>query len=192
MLRVKKRAIHAFAWLLAASTLTLAGDNWPNWRGPDRNGVSDETNLPLEWSTTGNIHWKLDLPGRSGSTPVVWGDRIFVISTRDDQILLWSVDRPSGTIQWERSLGGGNRRVRKANMSTPSPGHRRRERLGSDQHRSAAPLRHERQPEVDARYRSGLLGVGSELGLRILASAARRLDLRAGAPRYAHRRPPPT
>ena len=118
---MKKRVIHALALFLAASTLTLAGDNWPNWRGPDRNGVSDETDLPLEWSTTGNIHWKLDLPGRSGSTPVVWGDRIFVISTRDDQIVLWSVDRPSGTIQWERSLGGGNRRVRKANMSTPSP-----------------------------------------------------------------------
>jgi outer membrane protein assembly factor BamB len=116
-----KQTVPFVVLLLALSTLTLGGDNWPNWRGPTHNGVSDETNLPLEWSTTDNIHWKLDLPGRSGSTPIVWGDQIFVVATRDDQIIMWSVDRGSGAIQWERGLGGGNRRVRKANMSTPSP-----------------------------------------------------------------------
>ena len=116
-----KRAIFVCIFLLAASTPTLGGDHWPNWRGPTHNGVSDETDLPLAWSSGENIHWKLDLPGRSGSTPIVWGDQILVVATRDDQIVLWSVDRLSGDIQWERGLGGGNRRVRKANMSTPSP-----------------------------------------------------------------------
>jgi outer membrane protein assembly factor BamB len=118
---VKRRAIFTVILFLAACTLTLGGDNWPQWRGPTHNGVSDETNLPLQWSSTENIQWKLTLPGRSGSTPIVWGDQIFVVATRDDQIVMWSVDRISGQIQWERGLGGGNRRVRKANMSTPSP-----------------------------------------------------------------------
>ncbi len=108
--------------LLAAAATPIQGeDHWPHWRGPSFNGVSDETNLPLEWSTTENITWKLDLPGRSGSTPIVWGDQIFVIVTEGDQIALWSVDRLTGDRQWERSLGGGNRPQRKANMSTPSP-----------------------------------------------------------------------
>lgn len=118
---MRTRAIEAGVCLLVASSLAFGGDNWPNWRGPTHNGVSDETGLPLEWSTTENIRWTLQLPGRSGSTPIVWGDQIFVIATRDEEIILWSVDRLSGMTQWERSLGGGNRRVRKANMSTPSP-----------------------------------------------------------------------
>lgn len=107
--------------ILVAGSVTLASENWPHWRGPDHNGTSDETGLPLEWSTTENIAWTLELPGRSGSTPIVWGDQIFVVATRDEEIILWSVDRLSGDLQWERSLGGGNRSVRKANMSTPSP-----------------------------------------------------------------------
>ena len=106
---------------LAMATTSAAGNNWPHWRGPDRNGTSDETDLPVSWSTTDNIHWKLDLPGRSGSTPIVWGDQIFVIVTEGSEIELWSVDRTNGSIQWMRPLGGGNRPVRKANMSTPSP-----------------------------------------------------------------------
>ena len=48
-----------------------AQGHWPHWRGPQQNGVSDEKNLPTQWSTRDNIHWKLDLPGRSGSTPII-------------------------------------------------------------------------------------------------------------------------
>ena len=104
------------------STLGSGGDNWPHWRGPTQNGVvADETDLPLNWSISENIDWRLDLPGRSGSTPIVWGDHIFLNITEDDQIALWAVNRRTGELMWERSLGGGNRRQQKANMSTPSP-----------------------------------------------------------------------
>lgn len=54
--------------------------NWPQWRGPGLNGVSPATNLPVEWSAEKNIIWKTPLPHWSGSTPVIWGDRIFVMS----------------------------------------------------------------------------------------------------------------
>src|SRR6476661_8857332 len=68
-------------------TLSLqANENWPQWRGPNGNGTSDSTNLPTTWSlTTGeNIAWKTELPAWSGSTPVIWGDYIFLTSPGKD------------------------------------------------------------------------------------------------------------
>ena len=53
-------------------------ENWPNWRGPSRNGISRETNLPLKWSRTENVAWTLAMPSFSGSTPVIWADRVFL------------------------------------------------------------------------------------------------------------------
>jgi len=118
---MKPKILLSSFMILSAVTAGAAAGNWPHWRGPTYNGVSDETGLPVTWSTTGNIHWKLDLPGRSGSTPIVWEDQIFVLVTEGSQIELWSVDRATGSRNWTRPLGGGNRPVRKANMSTPSP-----------------------------------------------------------------------
>ncbi len=117
--------------LLIASILGLAqvprAENWPQWRGPSRNGVSSEKNLPLKWSQTQNVAWKLPMPAFSGSTPIVWGDRIFLNVADDlsvkhgDNLHLWCVDRTKGTILWQRPLGSGNHQERKQNMSTPSP-----------------------------------------------------------------------
>lgn len=52
--------------------------NWPQWRGPGSNGVSAETQLPEEWSPSKNIVWKAPVPGRGRSSPIVWGDRVFL------------------------------------------------------------------------------------------------------------------
>ena len=104
-----------------------AAENWPQWRGPSLNGVSGEKNLPLRWSATDNVTWKLALPAWSGSTPVVWGDRIFLNVAEDlkirtgDNLHLWCVDRARGTVLWKRPLGGGNHQEMKQNMSSPSP-----------------------------------------------------------------------
>ncbi len=107
--------------MLSTVTAGFTGDNWPHWRGPLRNGVSDETNLPLKWSTEENVAWKVDLPGRSGATPIIWGDRIFVNVSDGDSIELWCVNRRTGDVMWKKVLGGGNRRIRKHNHATPSP-----------------------------------------------------------------------
>jgi len=110
------------ALLLSSAVAGLSEDNWPDWRGPQKNGVvTGEPSLPTKWGANDNIHWKLDLPGRSGSTPIVWNDHILVNVTQGDRIELWSVNRRTGAVQWKGPLGGGNRPVRKANMSTPSP-----------------------------------------------------------------------
>ncbi|MFH1572403.1 MAG: PQQ-binding-like beta-propeller repeat protein [Acidobacteriota bacterium] len=52
--------------------------NWPQWRGPESQGVSQERNLPVEWSATKNVLWKTPIPGQGFSQPVIWGNRIFL------------------------------------------------------------------------------------------------------------------
>lgn len=107
--------------LLAFSAGVAHADNWPQWRGPNLNGVSVEKNLPERWTTEENVTWKLPMPGWSGSTPVVWRDRIFLNVAEGDNLYLWSVDRTKGSVQWKQLLGGGNVKMRKQNMSSPSP-----------------------------------------------------------------------
>src|SRR5918996_4065860 len=51
---------------------------WPQWRGPEATGVSRTATPPLEWSETKNIKWKIEVAGRGSSSPVVWGDRIYI------------------------------------------------------------------------------------------------------------------
>ena len=95
---------------------------WPQWRGPHANGVSLTANPPLEWSETKNIRWKVEIPGRGSSSPVVWGDRLFVTTavpvgvTGDAQhasrgglqprgvhrFVVMAIDRKTGRTIWER------------------------------------------------------------------------------------------
>src|SRR4030095_2244140 len=96
-------------------------DNWPQWRGPTMNGVSTEKNLPLRWTTEQNIVWKLALPGLSGSTPIIWRDKVFLNVADGDDLYLWCVNRTTGTVAWKKLLGNGNVKTRKQNMSSPSP-----------------------------------------------------------------------
>jgi outer membrane protein assembly factor BamB len=107
--------------LVVLSVAVVYGDNWPQWRGPSLNGVSTEKNLPQKWSTEENIDWKLSLPEWSGSTPIIWRDRIFLNVAEGDSLYLWSIDRAKGTVQWKQPLGSGNVKMRKQNMSSPSP-----------------------------------------------------------------------
>ncbi len=99
----------------------LAAADWPQWRGPDLNGTSPARNLPLRWTAQENVAWKLPLPGPSGSTPIVSGERVFLSVAEGDDLFLWTVDRRRGVLLWKRRLGGGNEKRRKHDMSSPSP-----------------------------------------------------------------------
>ena len=66
--------------ILSSVGFLHAEDNWPHWRGPHHNGLSHAKNLPMNWSTTGNVVWKTPLPSWSAATPIIWGDRIFITS----------------------------------------------------------------------------------------------------------------
>ena len=91
-MRVWISALVALAATLTIATMSEAGENWPAWRGPRRDGVSAERNLPLRWDTEENITWKLALPEWSGSTPIIWGDKIFLNVADGRDIQLWCVD----------------------------------------------------------------------------------------------------
>jgi outer membrane protein assembly factor BamB len=107
--------------ILLLGCATLHADNWPQWRGPGLDGVSKESNLPSSWSTTDNVTWKLAMPDVSGATPVIWGDHLFLNIAEGGNLYLWNVDRNSGQPRWKQLLGGGDTKVRKGNMSSPSP-----------------------------------------------------------------------
>ena len=70
-------------FILTATLLAQAPDTdryWAQWRGPRHSGVSPTANPPLEWSETKNVRWKVAIPGRGFASPVVWGDRLFVLT----------------------------------------------------------------------------------------------------------------
>jgi len=73
------------ALLLSATTLFAASEaalkNWPAWRGPLANGVAPHATPPVEWSETKNVKWKVELPGRGTSTPVIWENQVFILTS---------------------------------------------------------------------------------------------------------------
>ncbi len=84
------------------SLMSVAGGSWPEWRGPGRSGVAEERGLPTRWSAEENVRWKMALPDRGNSTPVVWGNRVFITQPieKEGKRLLMCVDRISGKELW--------------------------------------------------------------------------------------------
>ena len=82
--------------------------NWPRWRGPEQNGHSAETKLPVKWSDE-NVVWKTTLPGIGQSSPIIWGERMFLTSylEKGKERLVFCVDRKSGKIVWQQSAWKG-------------------------------------------------------------------------------------
>lgn len=117
---MRERVLGALVVFLLSLSVANA-QNWPQWRGPNLNGVSAEKNLPVKWTTEENVVWKVSMPGFSGSTPIVWRDRIFLNVADGDNLALWSIDKTKGAVLWKQPLGGGNVKMRKQNMSSPSP-----------------------------------------------------------------------
>src|SRR5437899_8242023 len=105
--------------------------NWPQFRGPGARGVATSTNLPDHWSATENVAWQVGIPGSGWSSPIVWGDRVFLttaISSGDSEppkkgLYIggerrdaprprheWKVlclDLPSGKVRWEKAVHQG-------------------------------------------------------------------------------------
>jgi outer membrane protein assembly factor BamB len=82
------------------AVLGAAGDHWPQFRGPSGNGHSDATGLPLNWSETQNVVWKTAIHDRGWSSPVIWGEQVWVTTAKEDGKELFAVclDRTSGKV----------------------------------------------------------------------------------------------
>lgn len=90
---------------LSAPTV-LRAEQWPGWRGPRGDGASDEIGIPVHWSATENIAWKTAIPGKGHSSPIVWGDRVFLTTCIEKQQrrMLLCLDRRDGRILWQRDV----------------------------------------------------------------------------------------
>jgi outer membrane protein assembly factor BamB len=96
-----------------AAPLAEAERYWGQWRGPLMTGVSPTATPPVEWSESKNVRWKLPVPGRGSASPVVWGDRVYVLTAVSEsgataasvqhRFVVMAIDRRSGKVVWERT-----------------------------------------------------------------------------------------
>ena len=95
--------------ILAAFTLSAAAADWANWRGPNHNGSTVAAGLPVKFSKTENIAWKVAMPGPSAATPIILGDKVFVSSTdpKAKELLALCLDRRTGKEIWRQVVGEG-------------------------------------------------------------------------------------
>ena len=102
---------------LATAAQDASADDWPSWRGPDSTGSSTSATPPTRWSETENVRWKVRLPGAGSSTPIVFGDRIYVTTAVETdskpsedaprnvhEFRVLALDRADGSVVWERTV----------------------------------------------------------------------------------------
>jgi hypothetical protein len=111
---------HAAAW-------SARGENWPGWRGPERNGTTTDRGAPLVWSAETGARWKATLPGSGISNPIVWKKRVVCTSSdgaRQQDLHVICLDRDTGREQWHARLWGTAPTLyheTKSSMASPSP-----------------------------------------------------------------------
>lgn len=96
-----------------------AQENWPTWRGPTADGVAPTAKPPEKWDEKTNIKWKVKIPGRGSSSPIIWGNKVFIQTavpssgssapamTEDHKFLLLCLDRATGKTIWEKTVVEG-------------------------------------------------------------------------------------
>ena len=116
-------------WLAALATVLFVcgvrAENWPQFRGPNGQGISPETNLPRHWGPESNLVWKIAVPGEGWSSPIVWKDYVFLTSATDrgTRCHVIAVDRKSGKIIWDKEVFEQVplRKEGKNSYATPTP-----------------------------------------------------------------------
>ena len=102
--------LKSFRFVLLISMLTSAtfshAQNWPNWRGPNGDGTSSETNLPVSWDSITNVVWKSAIPGIGHSSPIIWDDKLFTVSAfpETQERVLLCYDSNNGNLLWQKTV----------------------------------------------------------------------------------------
>lgn len=114
------RPLSAVAVFIAA---TAFAGNWPNWRGPNQDGSSDEKNLPEKFSKTAGVKWAADVPGMAASCPVVWGDSVFLTApiASEGKLAALCYDAKTGKEKWRKLVAEGSKWDANSNLANPSP-----------------------------------------------------------------------
>jgi outer membrane protein assembly factor BamB len=99
---------------LSLAAGAVGADNWERFRGPNGDGVSNDKNIPINFSVKEGVRWKTPLAGGGHSSPIVWGDRLFVQTTSLDgsERSLLCFDANTGTEMWKRSIPGTSVKIR--------------------------------------------------------------------------------
>lgn len=123
---MKKPAAALLALVLAAGcSAPSAVETWPRFRGPNGQGLSPETGLPVSWNAAANIRWKTAIPGEGWSSPIVWGGRVFVTTGTDGgkSCHVLCVDASDGRILWDTHVFDQPtaRKEGKNSFATPTP-----------------------------------------------------------------------
>lgn len=119
-----KRLICVF---VASTVMPLAGlgENWPGFRGPSGQGTSSEKGLPMEWSRTSNVAWRTEIPGEGWSSPVIYGDRVFVTTSVDAGVScrVLCLNRVTGKVLWNKEViqQTPKRKEKRNSYATPTP-----------------------------------------------------------------------
>ncbi len=94
------------AFLLLTSSFVAKSENWPRFRGPNGDGTSSETNLPVKWDAQTNVIWKVEVPGTGYASPIIWGDRLFTITAipRTQEKMLLCYDTNNGNLLWKTTV----------------------------------------------------------------------------------------
>jgi outer membrane protein assembly factor BamB len=109
MTSIVRSGIRLMLSILVMSLVILPAaraEDWPCFRGPGRQGISQEKGVPTQWSATSNVRWKTAIPGEGWSSPIVSGDRVFVTTALEDGVSLHLIclDRTSGKIAWDKEI----------------------------------------------------------------------------------------
>lgn len=103
------RILTPFASMLCLVLTSIASaadvDRWPQWRGPQQNGVIPQQGLPTQWDEQQGIAWQVELPGQGGSTPVHDGEQIFVTAGVEGVNHLMAVSPADGSVTWDVEVG---------------------------------------------------------------------------------------
>src|SRR3954470_20613396 len=102
MLAKRLIAVAVVAGFLSTSAGARAPVDWTRFRGPNGSGVSSATNVPTEFGPDKHLLWRLELP-TGYSSPILFGDRIYVPGVRDNTLVTFAIDRTRGTILWDRA-----------------------------------------------------------------------------------------
>lgn len=104
-----RQSLLILAVVFVSLSSVAQGGDWPAFRGPQGNGWSDEKNVPIEWSKDKNVKWKVALPDKGNSSPIVVGDRVFVTCAQEkgQKRGLYCFDRASGSERWSRVVDFG-------------------------------------------------------------------------------------
>ncbi|MFP6874433.1 MAG: PQQ-binding-like beta-propeller repeat protein [Verrucomicrobiales bacterium] len=115
------KATKLFVFLLIGSILSVSAENWPAWRGPTGNGVAQAGSYTWEFSPGKNVRWAIELSGKGSSTPVIWGNSIFLTAPVGGNDGVVCYDR-SGKKKWQKSFGNERPgKHRNGSGSNPSP-----------------------------------------------------------------------